>query len=92
MATGQRLAVDVDLAAGGMAWLESGERRKILARNSSNAFAAATALVLGDAITHIAQSEEPPTSARRALEIVRLVDAVYESARRGMPVDFNRSS
>ena len=79
----------LEIAAGGMAWLENGDRRRVLARNASNPFAAATALVLGDAMTRIARNEEPPTSARRALEIVCLVDAVYESAACGRSVMFS---
>ena len=40
-----------EVAAGGIARLEKGERRTVLARNSANPFAAATAALLGDAGT-----------------------------------------
>jgi predicted dehydrogenase len=72
-----------------MAWLEKGERRKVIARNSGNPFAAATARLLGDALTCIERNQEPPTSARRALEIVRLVDALYASAASGNAATFS---
>ena len=87
----RRPEVRLDLAAGGIAWLEKGEHRSVLARNGANPFVSATAALLGDAITCIERNQEPRTSARRALEIVRLVDAVYASAASGDPISFGGS-
>jgi predicted dehydrogenase len=84
--------VAVDLALGGQAWLERGAERKIVARNSSNPFADATARHFAQALVAVAHGREPPVSAAYALEVSRLVEAAYESARSGAPVTFNETS
>ncbi len=87
----RRPNVRLDLAAGGVAWLEKGEKRNVIARNPGNAFVEASSALLKDAITRVACNQEPRTSARRALEIVRLVDAIYASAASGNPTRFDSS-
>jgi predicted dehydrogenase len=78
----------IDLALGGQAWLEQGAQRRVIARNSASPFADATARHFGQAIDAVAQGREPPVSAAYALDIVRVVEAAYQSAASGEPVRF----
>jgi predicted dehydrogenase len=78
----------VELALGGQAWIEHGSDRKIVARNSKNAFADATASHFAEAVAAIDRGEEPPVSAAYALDVARVVEAAYESARTGAAVCF----
>jgi predicted dehydrogenase len=82
----------VDLALGGQAWLERGTQRKVVARNSMRPFADATARHLGNAVAAVAAGREPPVSAAYALDVVRLVEAAYQSASTGQPIEFAETS
>ncbi len=79
---GMRLA----LAGGGRAWLETGERTRLLATNPVDAFAAATAAHLEAVVAAVAAGQEPPASGRQAREVMAVVAAAYASARSGEPV------
>ena len=79
-----RPRVRLELAPGGQAWLESGERRRLLARNPLNAFALATARLLDSVVSAVDRGEEPPASGRHARSILAIVEAAYESARSGL--------
>ncbi len=84
----RRPDIQVDLAGGGQAWLEVGDRRQVVARNGLHPFADATARLFERAIQDVSRGVESASSARRALDIVRLVEAAYTSARTGQPVHF----
>jgi predicted dehydrogenase len=73
----------VEWAAGGQAWLETGERRRVLARNPRNAFAQATARTLQLTVDAVSRGEAPPNSVRDARGIVAVVEAAYLSAQTG---------
>jgi len=82
----------IDLALGGQAWLERGTSRRVVARNSMHPFADATARHLGNAVAAVAAGREPPVSAAYALDVVRLVEAAYQSASSGQPVELAETS
>jgi predicted dehydrogenase len=87
----RRPRLQLELAAGGQAWLETGEggSSRVVARNGFNPFADATAELLGQAMEAAERGAEPPVGARRAQQIVRLVDTIYASARSGLPLEFS---
>ena len=72
---------------GGMAWLERGERRKVLARNPFDAFTHATADLLRASIDAVAGGQRPPSSGQEARVVVQVVEAAYESARKGRTIE-----
>jgi predicted dehydrogenase len=76
----------LDLAAGGRAWLETGDRRRILARNELRAFALATARHLRAVMTATERGEEPPASGAHARQVLAVVEAAYTSAASGTAV------
>ena len=76
----------LEWAAGGQAWMETGERRRVLARNPLDAFARATETTLGLAVEAVSRGETPPNSARYARGIVAVVEAAYLSAQTGKRV------
>ena len=86
----RRPRLQFDLAAGGQVWLESGQgtQRRVVARNGFNPFADATAELLGQAMDAVDQGRKPTVDARRAKQIVRLIDTVYASARCGHALPF----
>ncbi len=83
----QRPGMRVDFGLEGLAWVERGERRKVLARNPREVTVHATRLLYQDAFAHIERGQEPPTSARAARETLRIIEAAYESARTGQVVN-----
>jgi predicted dehydrogenase len=86
----RRPRLQLDLAAGGQAWLESGQgtQRRVVARNGFNPFADATAELLGQAMDAVEHGKKPTVDAQRAKQIVRLVDTIYASARSGQALSF----
>ena len=84
---GKRLPrVRFELAAGGQAWIENGDRRRVLARNPLDAFADATAKHFREAVEAVAAGRVPAGSGTTARGVVAVVAAAYESARLGQPV------
>jgi predicted dehydrogenase len=76
----------LEWAGGGQAWLEVGERRRVLARNPRNAFALGTARNLSQAIDAVSRGDSPPCSVQDARGILAVVGAAYLSARTGRRV------
>lgn len=72
--------LEVDLARGGMAWIEKSSGRKVLARNPDEIFVHATGLHLSQAIETVGRGERPRWEAREALRVVRVVEAAYRAA------------
>jgi predicted dehydrogenase len=86
LAPGRNPGPHLEWAAGGQAWLEVGERRRVLARNPRDAFAHATARTLQLTIDAVSRGEAPPCSARDARSILAVVEAAYLSAQTGRRV------
>ncbi len=76
----------LELAGGGQAILEQGEKIRTLARNPVQAFAMATGRHLQGVLDSLADGEDPLAGARHARQVVAIVDAAYRSASTGMPV------
>jgi hypothetical protein len=70
----------VDLARGGMAWMEKSNGRQILARNPDEIFVHSTGLHLAQVIETVGRDERPRWEAREALGVVRVVEAAYRAA------------
>ncbi len=79
----------LDVAAGGQAWLETGDRRQILARNELKAFALATARHLGEVMAAVERREKPPGDGIHARRVLAVVEAAYTSAASGIPVSLS---
>ena len=79
----RRPALRLDWAAGGQAWLERGDTRRVLARNPGAIFAHATARNLEGTLDAVATGEPLPCSAPFARGIAAVVEAAYQSARQG---------
>lgn len=84
---GERAGVRVDLAGSGMAWMERGLRRTVLARNPRDAGPRATAELLGDILAAFAEDREPPSSGADARTVLEVIDAAYRSAASGERVE-----
>jgi predicted dehydrogenase len=81
--------VQLEYASGGLAWMERGLRRRTLARNPRQAGMRATGELLRQICTAIADGREPPSSGREAREVLRVIEAAYESAATGRRVELD---
>jgi len=79
----ERTGLRFDYAAGGMAWMETGLARKTLARDPRNVGADATGELMRRVVTAISEGREPPSSAREARSVLRIIEAAYRSAETG---------
>jgi predicted dehydrogenase len=82
----QRPGIRVDFGLEGLAWVERGEQRKVLARNPRQVTVEATRRLYLDAFANINRGQVPPTSAKTARDTLMIIEAAYESARTGQPV------
>jgi predicted dehydrogenase len=69
--------------------MERGLDRKTLARNPRQAGMHATGSLLRKAMKAIERGEEPPSSARAARDLLRVIEAAYESAATGTRVELS---
>jgi D-apiose dehydrogenase len=83
----ERTGVRVDFAPSGMAWRERGLRRKTLARNPAKAAMRATATLLDQVVDALREDREPPSSAREARDVLRVIEAAYHSSATGDRVE-----
>ena len=82
----RRPGARLELAGGGRLWLEKGETRQPLARNSMKAFHEATASHLEAALEAVAAGHEPQGTISQARPVLEVVEAAYTSARTGTAV------
>lgn len=87
-----RPGVHVDFGLEGMAWIERGLRRKVVARNKRSAAALATTALYADTVASVRRSEPPPVSAEDARATLRIIEAAYRSARGGERVALEQSA
>jgi D-apiose dehydrogenase len=78
---------DLRLVGGGRAVLEQGNRSRVLATDSQNPFAPATARHFSAFLDALDAGTRPPASARDNRESLRLVFAAYRSAEEGRSID-----
>ena len=83
----ERGGVRIDFGAGGLAWMERGERRKTLARNPRDDGVHGTAKLTSNVVAAIREDREPPSSAREARDVLRVIEAAYRSAATGERVE-----
>lgn len=83
----EKTGVRVDFGSGGLAWMERGLERTTLARNPRQAGMHATGALLRKIFAAIEAGQEPPSSARVARDLLRVIEAAYESAATGTRVE-----
>lgn len=87
-----RPGIRVDFGLEGMAWIERGLRRKVVARNKRSAAASATSALYVDTVARVKRGEKPAVSADDARDTLKIISAAYESARTGTRVQIDRSA
>jgi predicted dehydrogenase len=88
----ERAGLRVDLAGAGMAWMERGVRRTVLARPPRDAGVRATAELLRGALAAFAAGREPPSSGAEARTVLAVIDAAYRSAIAGRRIELDLST
>ncbi len=76
----------VDYGVSGLAWMERGNKRKLLGRNPPNPRVVSTRLVIERSLDAFKSGGKPPASAEDALDSLSVIDACYESAATGMRI------
>ena len=82
----ERTGIRLDVGAGGLAWVETGLKRRTLARSPRDMTARATESVLRGALDAFRSGAEPTSSGRSAREIIAIIEAAYRSAATGTRV------
>jgi D-apiose dehydrogenase len=82
----RRPIVRLSLVRGGEARVEAGGRSRVLVREATDAFPAATAATLRSLVEAVGRGAVANDQARHARELLRIVFAAYDSARRGETV------
>ena len=83
----EKTGIRVDIGSGGLAWMERGLERTTLAKNPRQAGMHATGALLRKIIAALEAGVEPPSSARVARDLLRVIEAAYESAETGARVE-----
>lgn len=86
MKRAERPGVRLELGLGGLAWVEQGLRRKVIARSPKEQDAYATTLLFRQIVRAFAADLEPPSSGREARDVIAVIEAAYEAAERGARV------
>jgi predicted dehydrogenase len=86
----ERPGVRIDFGRKGIAWVERGLSRKMLARNPANDGAFGTARLLAKVVPAFERNEEPPSSGRVARDVLAITEAAYRSADTGNRVELER--
>lgn len=87
MKRAERPGVKLDLGLGGLAWVEQGTRRKVLARSPKEQDAWATGVLFRQIAAAFREDVEPPSSGREARDTIAVIEAAYESAERGERIE-----
>lgn len=83
----ERAGVKLDFGLGGLAWVEQGVRRRILARSPKEQDAWATGVLFDQIVAAFRADVEPPSSGREARDTIAVIEAAYEAAQRGERVE-----
>jgi predicted dehydrogenase len=79
----QKTGFRLDYGPGGLAWLERGLSRTVLARNPRDDGVFGTARLLEKVLAAFEEGREPPSSGREARDVLSVIDAAYRSAATG---------
>jgi len=82
----RRPYVEFDVSAGGRAFLFAGERRRKIAADPLDLFAAATRVLMNAFLDALESGREPPCSAADNFRSFALMRAAYDSAREGREI------
>jgi predicted dehydrogenase len=85
----EKTGLRVDFGPNGLAWVERGLSRKTLARSPRNDGATATRELVKKVIAALEDGSEPPSSAREARDVLRVIEAAYRSAATGARVELS---
>jgi scyllo-inositol 2-dehydrogenase (NADP+) len=77
----------LDFGATGLAWVETGLARKVLARSPRGVDTTATGDLLVGMVDAFRNGVEPPSSAREARNVIAVIESAYASAERGARID-----
>lgn len=80
-----------EVGASGIAWEETGRRRRVLARNPGDPRVAATRDVLAASFAAFRDGSVPPTGATLGRDVVAVITACIESAEAGRRVEVART-
>ena len=87
MKRAERSGFRLELGAGGLAWVERGTSRKVLARAPRSVGMAATAALWRELLPAFEQNVEPPSSGREARAGLAVIEAAYRSAQTGARIE-----
>jgi predicted dehydrogenase len=82
----QKTGLRLDYGPGGLAWLERGLDRTVLARNPRDDGVFGTAGLLKQVLAAFEEGREPPSSGREARDVLSVIDAAYRSAAAGQRI------
>jgi predicted dehydrogenase len=91
MKRAERSGFRLEVGAGGLAWVEQGTRRKVLARAPRSVGMAATGALWKQLLPAFEQNVEPPSSGREARDVLAVIEAAYASAQTGARVELDQS-
>ena len=87
MKRAERPGLRLAYGLGGTAWIERGPRRKTIARSPRNVGVKATGALFRKIAAALEAGREPPSSAREARDVLRVIEAAYRSAATGERVE-----
>lgn len=87
MKRAERPGLRLAYGLGGTAWIERGPRRKTIARSPRNPGVKATGSLFRKIVAALEAGHEPPSSAREARHVLRVIEAAYRSAATGERVE-----
>jgi predicted dehydrogenase len=87
MKRAERAGARIDFGLGGIAWAETGTRRKVLARSAKDQDVQATRVLFERVLAAFRSGAEPPSSAREARGVIAVIDAAYASAEQGRRIE-----
>jgi predicted dehydrogenase len=87
MKRAERAGIRLTYGLGGTAWIERGPRRTTIARSPRNPEVKATGTLFRKITAALEAGHEPPSSGREARDVLRVIEAAYESARTGKRIE-----
>jgi len=91
MKRAERPGIRLGYGLGGVAWIERGPRRKTIARSPRHPEAAATGSLFRKIAAALEEGREPPSSAKEARDVLRVIDAAYRSAATGERIELQQN-